>query len=85
MGFFDQDYVYNAIMRRAISSLVLLVAMALPIMASAPADPIVYVTKTGDKYHQDGCRYLRKSKIPKKLSEVKRSYSPCSVCKPPAE
>jgi competence protein ComEC len=43
----------------------------------------VYVTKTGEKYHKDGCRSLSKSKIPKKLSEVKGMYDPCSVCKPP--
>lgn len=43
----------------------------------------VYVTKTGAKYHSDGCRYLSKSKIPMSLSDAKRSYTPCSVCDPP--
>jgi len=43
----------------------------------------VYVTKTGAKYHRDGCRYLSKSKIPMSLSAAKRSYGPCSVCGPP--
>lgn len=43
----------------------------------------VYVTKTGSKYHSDGCRYLSKSKIPMSLSDAKRSYGPCSVCNPP--
>lgn len=44
----------------------------------------VYVTATGEKYHKDGCRYLKKSKIPMSLSEAKESgYEPCSVCKPP--
>ena len=45
-------------------------------------DKTVYVTRTGEKYHADGCRYLRKSSIPMKLSEAKKSYSPCSVCTP---
>ena len=27
-------------------------------------EAIVYITKTGEKYHHDGCQYLRKSKIP---------------------
>jgi len=45
---------------------------------------IVYITKTGEKYHKDGCRYLSKSKIPIELSEIKGSkYTPCSVCNPP--
>jgi len=41
----------------------------------------VYITKSGSKYHKDGCRYLSKSKIPISLSEaLKRNYTPCSAC-----
>jgi competence protein ComEC len=48
-------------------------------------DNTVYVTKTGAKYHNDGCRYLSKSKIPIDLSEaIASGYTPCSVCNPPA-
>lgn len=44
---------------------------------------IVYITKTGEKYHRDGCQYLRKSQIEITLSEAKSlGYTPCSVCKP---
>ncbi|MCY6372482.1 ComEC/Rec2 family competence protein [Clostridium ganghwense] len=43
----------------------------------------VYVTKTGKKYHRDGCQYLRKSKIPISLDKAKASYGPCSKCHPP--
>jgi endonuclease YncB( thermonuclease family) len=46
-------------------------------------DVIVYVTKSGTKYHSLGCRFLSKSAIPMKLKEAKAKYSPCSVCKPP--
>ena len=47
-------------------------------------DPTVYVTKTGKKYHGDGCQYLRKSQIPKTLKEaVAAGYTACSRCKPP--
>lgn len=46
-------------------------------------DTTVYVTRTGAKYHRDGCRYLRQSKIAKPLTEAKKRYDPCSVCKPP--
>lgn len=42
----------------------------------------VYVTKTGSKYHKGSCRYLRQSKISISLSEAKKYYDPCSVCKP---
>jgi len=45
---------------------------------------IVYITKTGTKYHGEGCQFLRKSKIPISLEEwVRKGYTPCSVCKPP--
>ena len=43
----------------------------------------VYVTRTGKKYHLDGCRSLSKSKIPISLAEAKQKYSPCSRCNPP--
>jgi Putative peptidoglycan-binding domain-containing protein len=43
----------------------------------------VYITRTGSKYHRDGCRYLSRSKIAVKLSEAKREgYTPCSICNP---
>jgi len=45
---------------------------------------IVYITKSGSKYHRQGCRYLSKSMIPISLKEAKeRGYLPCKVCKPP--
>ncbi|GEM_PF-3039830 len=46
-------------------------------------DTIVYVTKTGDKYHSLGCQYLKSSCIPMKLSEASLKYTPCSRCSPP--
>lgn len=52
--------------------------------AGGGSDPTVYVTKTGGKYHRDGCQYLRKSKIPMSLSEAKaQGLEPCSKCHPP--
>jgi len=49
------------------------------------AEKVVYITKTGKKYHRLGCRYLRKSCIPISLTEAKRrGYTPCKVCKPPS-
>lgn len=47
-------------------------------------DPIVYITNTGGKYHNAGCRYLKDSSIAIRLSEAKRrGYTACSVCSPP--
>ena len=44
----------------------------------------VYGTKTGAKYHADGCRYLSKSRVPMTLSVAKSSgLTACSVCGPP--
>jgi hypothetical protein len=43
----------------------------------------VYVTRTGEKYHDDACRYLSKSKIETTLADAKdKGYTACSVCKP---
>ena len=52
--------------------------------ADDPAKVTVYATRTGAKYHADGCRYLSKSKIPLSLKDAKaKGLTPCSVCKPP--
>ena len=50
--------------------------------ASADTASTVYITRTGKKYHRGSCSYLRSSKIPISLTDAKRQYSPCSVCKP---
>jgi hypothetical protein len=43
----------------------------------------VYVTKSGKKYHAEGCRYLRKSAYPMTLGDAMASgYTACSVCAP---
>ena len=45
-------------------------------------DELVYITRTGKKYHRNGCRYLRYSRIPVSLEKAKQNYGPCSVCRP---
>lgn len=53
--------------------------------SATPDDITVYITKTGSKYHRDGCRHLSQSKISISLQEAKaRGFGPCSVCKPPS-
>jgi len=45
---------------------------------------IVYVTKTGRKYHVEDCQYLDRSKIAITLQDaVNQGYTPCSACDPP--
>ena len=51
---------------------------------SETASVLVYITRTGSKYHRDKCDYLRHSKIKITLEEaLEESYSPCSKCNPP--
>ncbi len=52
--------------------------------AAAESDSYtVYITKTGEKYHRDGCRHLKKSKIAIDYNDARaRGYDPCSVCNP---
>jgi len=82
-------------MRRLLARLALVIALVVGVGAP-PADVLagqrtsqqdpqtitVYVTRTGKKYHRDGCRYLSRSKIPMSLKEAAARYEPCSVCKP---
>ncbi len=54
-----------------------------PPQTTQTSSKTVYITKTGKKYHRDGCRYLSKSKIPILLNDaIARGYTPCSVCNP---
>jgi len=56
-----------------------------PLAEEPQTEKIVYITKTGKKYHRLGCRYLSKSCIPISLTEAKRrGYTACKVCKPPS-
>jgi competence protein ComEC len=47
-------------------------------------ETVVFITKSGEKYHVDGCSYLSKSKISINLKEAKaKGYEPCGRCNPP--
>lgn len=44
----------------------------------------VYATKTGGKYHAEGCRFLAKSMAAVTVEEArKRGLEPCSISAPP--
>jgi hypothetical protein len=49
----------------------------------AAEDTVVYVTRTGSKYHRAGCRSLKKTCISMTLKDDALSYSPCRICNPP--
>lgn len=54
-----------------------------PVKKVQPVQEVVYITKSGSKYHKGSCHFLKKSKIKISKSEAKSAgYSPCSVCKP---
>jgi micrococcal nuclease len=58
--------------------------LCLILLGSADATTTVYVTKSGKKYHLDGCSSLSNSKVAITLQDaVKSGYTPCSICKPP--
>lgn len=50
-----------------------------PNPSSVEVSETVYVTKTGECYHKEGCSYL-KSKIPMILEQAQKNYRPCSRC-----
>jgi hypothetical protein len=53
-------------------------------VTSGTGDVIVYITKSGKKYHCAGCRSLSKSCIAITLAEAKKKgYTPCGSCHPP--
>jgi len=82
-------------MRRLLAALTLCLALLWPVVlpvagqqgTAAQQDEqtqTVYVTRTGKRYHRDGCRYLASSKIPINLKDAKaKGYTACKVCHPP--
>lgn len=54
-----------------------------PTVAASVGDPIVYVTKSGTKYHLEGCSFLRGGGTAIPLTQAKAKYEPCSKCHPP--
>lgn len=65
-----------------VGATVFLPTMPAPSAIVTRAEATVYVTRTGHKYHRDGCRSLSKSKIPMKLSDAQKSFTACKVCRP---
>jgi len=52
---------------------------------SGSDDIVVFITRTGERYHEDGCRHLSRSKIESTLSAAKKQgLTACGTCKPPS-
>ncbi len=48
-----------------------------------PEASIVYITRTGERYHRGDCHHLRQSKIPINLNDaINQGYTPCRNCRP---
>lgn len=45
-------------------------------------DPVVYVTRSGSKYHRKDCQHARATGTAKRRDELDSTYTPCKVCKP---
>jgi len=60
-----------------------LVCVIAGVCFAAGPDTIVYVTKTGAKYHTGGCASVKKSKIAISLERAVIKYQPCKQCNPP--
>ena len=74
-------------LKKQLLTLLLVVGMifSLPLTTfAASGNTTVYVTRTGEKYHSNGCQYLRKSQIAISLQDaVYSGYDACSRCNPP--
>jgi micrococcal nuclease len=63
---------------------VFILCVSLAVISAANPNLIVYKTKTGDRYHLDGCSSLSRSKIAITLEKaVNSGLTPCSRCNPP--
>ena len=52
-----------------------------------PPEPVVYITRTGEKYHTYDCDFLRKLPTPIEkfailLDKAEKDYDPCGICNP---
>jgi hypothetical protein len=69
-------------------SFLCLTALPVPAQHDTVAQPdkqtqTVYITRTGKKYHRDGCQHLGASKIAISLKDAKaKGYTACKACHP---
>lgn len=69
--------------KNTLFAVLVLIAFLLVSAYAYNGDTLVYVTRTGECYHRDGCSYL-KSRIEITLEDaVNQGYRACSRCHPP--
>jgi hypothetical protein len=75
---------FNTAVHRSSGFWIIVFVLLMQSCAFGQADKIiVYITKTGEKYHRGSCQYLRQSKFEIEINKAKeRGYTPCSVCRP---
>lgn len=65
-----------------VALLALFLALQVSTFAQSNQD-VVYITRTGEKYHLETCRYLKySSSAIDRADAIQRGYTPCSVCRP---
>lgn len=73
-------------MKRLIPLIIILIISTTSCYKAPKYDYTIYITDTGEKYHDEHCRYLRNSKKETKLSKaLYKKYKACKVCNPPTK
>ena len=68
----------------AIAFLIALISIFL-LWKKPPPEPVVYITRTGVKYHTYDCNFLKqyaKEKFAILLNTAEKDYNPCGICNP---
>jgi len=81
---FYQRHMHQPVVPKPVKHFVhIALAFLLFVICTGSKAQSVFITRTGEKYHEGSCVHLHASKIPITLSEAKkRGYSACSVCRP---
>ena len=53
------------------------------IRAAANQSQIVYVTRTGKRYHRASCRYAQNGIATTIAEAIAHGFTPCHICRPP--
>jgi len=79
-------------LRRTLLFIASIFLLSIPSIAPAPIsrasetavqqrECVVYVTRTGERYHRESCGYLRRSSRPMSRSDaIAAGYTPCHRC-----
>ncbi len=54
-----------------------------PADASTTSNELLYISRSGSKYHRATCRYVTENSQQISLADARAKYEPCKVCSPP--